>query len=94
MVAADARGQEGAVGVQRIADLLVADGLGAYQANPHHQRAKLLQLTQAGRAALHTIDATQRQWCDALGDAIGETTLQRTAVMETEAAASRFTPCG
>jgi DNA-binding MarR family transcriptional regulator len=66
--------------VQRIADVLVAEGLGDYQANPHHQRAKLLQLTRAGRAALHTIDAAQRQWCDALGDAIGETTLQRTAV--------------
>jgi len=65
--------------VQRIADLLVADGLAAYQANPHHQRAKLLELTQDGRTALHTIDAGQHAWCDSLGNMIGEPALQRTA---------------
>jgi DNA-binding MarR family transcriptional regulator len=65
--------------VQRIADLLVADGLGIYQANPHHQRAKLLELTQGGQAALRIIDTSQHAWCDRLGQVIGETTLQRTA---------------
>ena len=64
--------------VQRIADLLVADGLCAYQDNPHHQRAKLLELTPQGRSALYTIDAAQRRWCDTLGDQIGEATLRRT----------------
>ena len=65
--------------VQRIADLLAADGLCAYQDNPHHQRAKLLELTPAGRAALYAIDAAQHGWCDTLGNKIGEPTLQRTA---------------
>jgi DNA-binding MarR family transcriptional regulator len=65
--------------VQRIADLLVADGLCAYQDNPYHQRAKLLELTPSGQSALYTIDAAQHGWCDTLGDKIGETTLQRTA---------------
>ena len=65
--------------VQRIADLLVADGLCAYRANPHHQRAKLLELTQAGRSALYAIDTAQHSWCDRLGNMIGKTTLHRTA---------------
>ncbi|MEV8586641.1 MarR family transcriptional regulator [Streptomyces sp. NPDC051180] len=42
--------------VQRIADLLVRDGLAAYEPNPAHRRAKLLAPTEAGRAAVHRID--------------------------------------
>jgi DNA-binding MarR family transcriptional regulator len=64
--------------VQRIADVLVADGLCVYQANPNHQRAKLLEITQAGQSALYAIDAAQHAWCDRLGNTIGETTLRRT----------------
>jgi DNA-binding MarR family transcriptional regulator len=65
--------------VQRIADLLVADGQCSYQDNPHHQRAKLLDLTPAGRAALNSIDAAQHRWCDTLGEEIGEAALRRAA---------------
>jgi DNA-binding MarR family transcriptional regulator len=65
--------------VQRIADVLVQDGLCVYRANPHHQRAKLLELTRTGRSKLYTIDIAQRKWCDALGKTIGEGTLRRTA---------------
>jgi DNA-binding MarR family transcriptional regulator len=65
--------------VQRVADLLVADGLCAYQDNPHHQRAKLLALTPRGRAALYAIDVAQRHWCDDLGERIGQATLKTTA---------------
>src|SRR5215208_1586240 len=36
-------------GVQRLADLLVRDGLAAYQDNPAHRRAKLLRITPQGR---------------------------------------------
>lgn len=57
--------------VQRVADLLAADGLADYQNNPAHQRAKLLGLTPAGRAALGAIQAAQRGWADALGAALG-----------------------
>lgn len=38
--------------VQRIVDLLAERGLVAFQANPHHQRAKLIALTSAGRDAV------------------------------------------
>ena len=65
--------------VQRIADLLAADGMCAWRDNPHHQRAKLLALTPAGRAALYTIDAAQHRWSDTLGTELGEPALRRTA---------------
>ncbi|KOG11937.1 MULTISPECIES: MarR family winged helix-turn-helix transcriptional regulator [Streptomyces] len=42
--------------VQRIADLLVREGLAAYEPNPAHRRAKLLAPTEAGRAAVRRID--------------------------------------
>jgi DNA-binding MarR family transcriptional regulator len=48
--------------VQRIADVLVADGLACYSPNPAHRRAKLVELTPAGLAALRTIQAAQAQW--------------------------------
>ena len=64
--------------VQRVADLLVDDGLCLYRDNPRHQRAKLLELTGTGRAALFTIDLAQRRWCDILGERIGAATLRRT----------------
>ena len=51
----------------------------AWRDNPQHQRAKLLELTPAGRAALHAIDAAQHRWCDTLGTKIGEPALRRTA---------------
>ncbi|MGC0421756.1 MarR family winged helix-turn-helix transcriptional regulator [Embleya sp. AB8] len=43
--------------VQRVADLLVDDELGCYRPNPAHQRAKLLEVTPVGRAALHRMQA-------------------------------------
>lgn len=42
--------------VQRIADLLVREGLAAYETNPAHRRAKLLAPTEAGRAAIDRIE--------------------------------------
>jgi DNA-binding MarR family transcriptional regulator len=63
--------------VQRIADVLVHDGLSVYKDNPHHQRAKLLELTPLGRSALTRIEAAQREWADELGEQIGEKVLHR-----------------
>jgi DNA-binding MarR family transcriptional regulator len=48
--------------VQRVADLLVAEGLARYRENPAHRRAKLLQLTAAGLEALRTIQVAQAGW--------------------------------
>jgi DNA-binding MarR family transcriptional regulator len=65
--------------VQRIADLLVADGLATYEANPRHQRAKLLQLTPRGRSVLDRVNTAQTAWANELGGAIGEADLHRTS---------------
>jgi DNA-binding MarR family transcriptional regulator len=63
--------------VQRVADLLAAEGLAVYQANPAHRRAKLLALTPRGREALGVIQAGQRVWADAVGAEMGEADLRR-----------------
>ncbi|MFJ7129605.1 MarR family winged helix-turn-helix transcriptional regulator [Streptomyces sp. NPDC098101] len=42
--------------VQRVADLLVREGLASYEPNPAHRRAKLLAPTDAGRAAVRRVD--------------------------------------
>jgi DNA-binding MarR family transcriptional regulator len=62
--------------VQRIANLLVRDGLAVYEDNPRHRRAKLLVLTPLGRSTLHTIQSAQRVWADELGAEIGEAELR------------------
>jgi DNA-binding MarR family transcriptional regulator len=62
--------------VQRVADLLVNDGLAAYEDNPSHRRAKLLRITPAGTAAMGTIRRTQKVWADQLGEEIGEEDLR------------------
>ena len=64
-------------GVQRLADLLVRDGLAAYQNNPAHRRAKLLRITPQGRTTLRTIQTAQAAWADTLGAKIGEAELRQ-----------------
>jgi DNA-binding MarR family transcriptional regulator len=68
-------------GVQRLADVLVRDGLAAYEDNPAHRRAKLLRITPAGRTALRTIQTAQAAWADALGAEIGEEALRQASIL-------------
>jgi DNA-binding MarR family transcriptional regulator len=49
-------------GVQRVADVLVDDGLAGYTDNPRHRRAKLLTITDAGRRALAGTAAAHERW--------------------------------
>jgi DNA-binding MarR family transcriptional regulator len=48
--------------VQRIAGLLAEKGLVRFEANPHHQRARLVVLTPRGRAAVKGAEQRQRPW--------------------------------
>ena len=57
--------------VQRVADLLVDEGLAAFTDNPRHRRAKLLSLTASGRQVLDTINARQAAWANEHGDRLG-----------------------
>ncbi|RKH06442.1 MarR family transcriptional regulator [Corallococcus praedator] len=53
--------------VQQTADALASDGFVTYVENPHHQRAKLLSLTAAGRRALRKVEAAHAAWANRLG---------------------------
>ncbi|MCA1491994.1 MarR family winged helix-turn-helix transcriptional regulator [Sinorhizobium alkalisoli] len=68
-------------GVQRIADLLEAEGLLAYRDNPAHRRAKLMIPTQKGEAVLADISSRQTAWANALGAEIGEERLRRATAL-------------
>jgi DNA-binding MarR family transcriptional regulator len=63
--------------VQRVADVLEAAGLVAYTDNPHHRRARLVGLTDAGRRTLSEIQAVQRPWADAIGRRVGANDLRK-----------------
>lgn len=63
--------------VQRIADLLAADGLTAFADNPAHQTSKLVRLTPRGRQTLRTIQVAQRRWANSVGATIGEANLRQ-----------------
>jgi DNA-binding MarR family transcriptional regulator len=65
--------------VQRVMDLLEADGLVAYAPNPRHRRAKLARLTPAGRRTLRAIQRAQREWADRNGTEIGAPELDAAA---------------
>jgi DNA-binding MarR family transcriptional regulator len=62
--------------VQRVADVLVKDGLAIYEPNPNHRRAKLVRITPTGLSALHEIRQRQRAWAESLGAQIGEAELR------------------
>ena len=57
--------------VQRVVDLLAERGLVGLEKNPHHQRAKLVVLTPAGRAALAAAEAAEEPLNRLVFDRIG-----------------------
>jgi len=63
--------------VQRVADILVDEGLAEYKQNPRHRRSQLLALTSTGRKKLEIIQAAQRIWASSMGERIGETDLRQ-----------------
>ncbi|HEX3785983.1 MAG TPA: helix-turn-helix domain-containing protein [Pseudonocardiaceae bacterium] len=74
--------------VQRIADLLVEQGLAEYRPNPAHRRAKLLIASQEGLAAVRRISPAHRVLAEELAGQLGaETFEQVTRSLEQLAAA-------
>jgi DNA-binding MarR family transcriptional regulator len=57
--------------VQRITDLVVAEGYAEYRDNPAHRRAKLVMLTEQGRAAMKRIGPDHAKAARALARALG-----------------------
>ena len=70
--------------VQRIANLLVEEGFAGFADNPEHKRAKLVRLSDKGRAALDEIGRRQAAWSSHLADGFRTTTIQAAlAVLKT-----------
>ncbi|WP_328537574.1 MarR family winged helix-turn-helix transcriptional regulator [Streptomyces sp. NBC_00344] len=65
--------------VQRIADLLVDQGLAEYAPNPAHRRAKLLRPTDDGRAAIRRIGPAHADVATRLSDELGAAEFAGTA---------------
>src|ERR1700756_1972657 len=53
--------------VQRLANEMEADGLVRFAPNPHHQRAKLVVLTPAGKSAFAAAMKRQGAWASDVG---------------------------
>jgi len=56
--------------VQRIVNDLAADGLVAFQPNPHHRRAQLVVLTDKGKEAFGAAMNVQTPWINRLADGL------------------------
>ncbi len=65
--------------VQRLADVLVDEGMCAYHENPAHRRAKLLAPTAKGRQAMEDLRPIQAEWTSRVGDAVGAPALRDAA---------------
>jgi len=61
--------------MQRIADILVERGLAEYRDNPAHRRAKLLAVTEHGRAAVSRIGPAHAVAAMALATKLGRSAL-------------------
>jgi len=57
--------------VQRVADILVTDGLAEYRPNPAHRRAKLVAPTPRGIEAVHRITPAHAAFAKRLGEKLG-----------------------
>lgn len=57
--------------VQRVVDLLLQRGFITLEDNPHHQRARLVVLTEAGRLALSAAEAAEAPMSRVIHDKIG-----------------------
>jgi DNA-binding MarR family transcriptional regulator len=64
--------------VQRVADILVADGLAEYRPNPAHKRAKLVAATPEGLAAVRRISPGHAEFAQRLLDELGTEQFART----------------
>jgi DNA-binding MarR family transcriptional regulator len=65
-------------GVQRVADLLVANHLAEYRPNPAHRRAKLLACTEAGYWAIRQISFVAHPFANRIGARVATEELRNT----------------
>ena len=70
--------------VQRLADILVAEGLAAYEDNPAHRSAKLLVPTADGRARIAGLSGRQTDWANEVSAELDPKSLAATRDMLNE----------
>jgi DNA-binding MarR family transcriptional regulator len=63
--------------VQLTANALVRDGFVRFAANPNHQRAKLVEITAAGRRALRRVEARHASWAGRMSGSMALAELER-----------------
>jgi DNA-binding MarR family transcriptional regulator len=61
--------------VQRLADILVAEGLASYEDNPAHRSAKLLVPTEDGRARIARLSGRQTHWANGVSAGLDASSL-------------------
>lgn len=61
--------------VQRLADILVAEGLARYEDNPAHKSAKLLNPTAEGRARIARLSGRQTDWANVVSAGLDPSSL-------------------
>jgi DNA-binding MarR family transcriptional regulator len=54
--------------VQRLANEMKEDALLRFESNPHHERAKLVLMTDKGKAAFRSAMVKQRAWAERLAE--------------------------
>ena len=64
--------------VQRLADVLVADGLAAYAPDPEDRRRHIITLTAKGSTLLAEMEADFDRWSERLVRALGEESVIKT----------------
>jgi DNA-binding MarR family transcriptional regulator len=64
--------------VQRVADVLVDEGLARYEDNPRHRRSAHLRLTADGHRALAAITTASQGWLTRVADRLSAEDLRRT----------------
>ncbi|HET9955550.1 MAG TPA: MarR family winged helix-turn-helix transcriptional regulator [Polyangiaceae bacterium] len=61
--------------VRQTTEALVTEGYASSQENPEHQRARLIEITAAGRKALRAVERRHALWAERIGARIGASTL-------------------
>lgn len=64
--------------VQRVADLLVQDGLLTFERNPDHARSPLVRLTETGRQLATQLTEIGTRWSESVSRGMAPVDLERT----------------
>ena len=67
--------------VQRLADILVGEGLACYEDNPAHKSAKLLSPTAQGRDRIARLSGRQTEWANKVSHGVDPASLTITRDM-------------